>query len=162
MKPLCILFQQSLNAVCFPRAWKQTVVLPLYKRQGNRDQASSYRPLSLCSNIGKMLEKIISAQFISSLSVKKCLHGAQHGFRAGRSTLTNLLTFDKLISNVVSLGHPYDVVSVDFQKAFDKVPHRCVIEALAQLGLGGKTLGLFFSFLEGRTQRSKLADVCPM
>ena len=47
VKPLCILLQQSLNAGVFPRAWKQAVVLPLYREQGSCDHTSSFRPVIL-------------------------------------------------------------------------------------------------------------------
>ena len=49
IRPLNIIYQQSLNQGIFPRIWKHAVVIPLYKGQGGRSCVSSYRPVSLCS-----------------------------------------------------------------------------------------------------------------
>ena len=49
----------------------------------------------------------------------------QHGFRKCCSCLTNLLeTFESLTEDV-DQGHSVDVIFLDFQKAFDKVPKIC-------------------------------------
>ena len=49
------------------------------------------------------------------------LTDSQHGFRAKRSCLTNLLEFFDTVRDYVDQGVPVDTVYLDFQKAFDKV-----------------------------------------
>ena len=49
---------------------------------------------------------------------------SQHGFLKARSCLTNLLCFFEEITKWVDDGSPVDVVYLDFQQAFDKVPHQ--------------------------------------
>jgi len=49
---------------------------------------------------------------------------ANHGFRTGRSCLTNILVFLDKITEWVDQGEGVDVVFLDFAKAFDKVPHQ--------------------------------------
>ena len=46
----------------------------------------------------------------------------QHGFMPGRSTLSNLLSCDAVIADLVAGSHCYDIISFDFLKAFDKAP----------------------------------------
>jgi len=41
-----------------------------------------------------------------------------------KSCLTNLLVFMEKVTNYIHSGFPVDVIYSDFQKAFDKVPHR--------------------------------------
>ena len=61
----------------------------------------------------------------TSLLVKhKLINASQHGFLKARSCLTNLLCFLEEITKWVDDGSPVDVVYLDFQKAFDKVPHQ--------------------------------------
>ena len=43
---------------------------------------------------------------------------SQHGFRKGRSCLTNLLTFLDKVTTYVDSGKDVDVVFLDFAKAF--------------------------------------------
>ena len=54
----------------------------------------------------------------------KLINTSQHGFLKARSCLTNLLCFFGEITKWVDDGSPVDVVSLDCQKAFDKVPHQ--------------------------------------
>ena len=54
----------------------------------------------------------------------KLINTSQHGFLKARSCLTNLLCFLEEITKWVDDGSPVDVVYLDFQKAFAKVPHQ--------------------------------------
>ena len=56
------------------------------------------------------------------------------------STVTNLLISDAHIAELASTGHPINVILFDFTKAFDKAPHRAVINALAERGVCGTAL----------------------
>ena len=53
----------------------------------------------------------------------KLINTSQHGFLKARSCLINILFF-KEITKWVDDGSLVDVVYLDFQKAFDKVPHQ--------------------------------------
>ena len=56
--PLSILFNRSLGEGSFPDFWKCPNVLPLYKK-GDKSALSNYRPVSLLSGVGKLLERIV-------------------------------------------------------------------------------------------------------
>ena len=53
-------------------------------------------------------------------------------------------------------GHPYDIASFDFKKAFDKAPHFRIIEAASEMGVESRILAWLSSFLTGRTQRVRI------
>ena len=57
----------------------------------------------------------------------KLINTSQHGFLKARSCLTNLLCFFEEITKWVDDGSPVDVICLDFQKAFGKVPHQAKI-----------------------------------
>ena len=57
----------------------------------------------------------------------KLINPSQDGFVKARSCLTNLLCFCEEITKWVDEGSPVDVIYLDFQKAFDKVPHKRVM-----------------------------------
>ena len=59
----------------------------------------------------------------------------QHGFVRNRSCLTNLLVFVEEVANYIDRGYPMDVIYLDFQKAFDKVPHKRLLMKLAAHGI---------------------------
>jgi ribonuclease P/MRP protein subunit RPP40 len=67
-----------------------------------------------------------------------------------------MLHFDAAITDAASSNHAYDVIAVDFKKAFDKAPHECVLEAFKCMGVSGKAHHWFASFLQGRTQQVRV------
>ena len=88
--PLCILFNKSLNSGILPTDWKCANVTPIHKK-GARNLASNYRPVSLTSIFGKLLESIIKGHILNHLSANNLLSPDQFGFIPGRSCSTQLL-----------------------------------------------------------------------
>ena len=56
--PLYIIFSNSLATGCVPDNWKRGHVVSIHKK-GCRKQASNYRPITLTSIVGKLLESIV-------------------------------------------------------------------------------------------------------
>ena len=77
----------------------------------------------------------------------------QHGFRAKRSTETQLLLTINDISTQVDQNSSISMAILDFSKAFDKVPHKRLLSKLSAHGIDGSLLDWFASFLENRIQR---------
>ena len=105
----------------------------------------------LLTTLVKILERLVKEQLIAHLTKHFPLHNAQHGFIMGRSTVTNSAACDLLIADCVSLGHPYDIITIDLQKAFDKIPHSSIIEALSCRGITGSALAWYASFLSNNS-----------
>ena len=70
----------------------------------------------------------------------KLINPSQHGFLKARSCLTNLLCFSEEVTKWVDDGSPVDVIYLDFQKAFHKVPHQILILKLKSHGMGNSTI----------------------
>ena len=85
-----------------------------------------------------MLEKVIKEEIVSYLEENELLKDTQHGFRKGRSYLTNLLEFFQMFTNEIDKGESMDILYLDFKKAFDKVPHHRLCMKLRALGIGGE------------------------
>ena len=64
------------------------------------------------------------------------LNSCQHGFLKARSCLTNMLCFLEEITKWIDVGSPVDIIYLDFQKAFDKVPHQRLLLKLKAHGIG--------------------------
>ena len=107
---------------------KQTLFL--YSLKGSRKKSVNnnyYRPASLTSVICKLLETIIRDHMMDFLVKHKIINTSKQGFLKARPCLTNLLYFFEEITKWVDEGSPVDVIYLDFQKAFDKVPHQRLI-----------------------------------
>ena len=80
------------------------------------------------------------------------LSNKQFGFIWGRSTLLQLLHVLDRWTTILDNGGEVDVIFCDFQKAFDKVPHRRLLEVLKHYGFSDPLLSWIRSFLSERTQ----------
>ena len=149
IEPLVIIFQQSLQSGKFPTLWKEAKSLPLYKGKGDSMCASSYRSISLCSCLGKMLGYLVKEQLLTHLSKNHPLSGLQHGFVCRRSTTINVLSCDALIAKFVIKKVPYDIIALDLKKGFEKVPHDKLLLLLASTSLYCCVLNWLQSFLSG-------------
>ena len=60
--------------------------------------------------------------------------------------------FFETVTDYIDKGYPVDALLLDFQKAFDKVPHCRLIAKLNVLGIEGKIALWIESWLNGRQQ----------
>ena len=84
----------------------------------------------------KLLETLIKDHMVDFLVRHKLLNSSQHGFLKARSCLTNMLCFLEVIAKWIDEGSPVDIIYLDFQKAFDKVPHQRLLLKLKAHGMG--------------------------
>ena len=61
VEPLVYIFRDSLSTSVVPKDWKEASIKPLFKK-GSRKSVENYRPISLTSQVGKILERIIKGQ----------------------------------------------------------------------------------------------------
>ena len=66
----------------------------------------------------------------------KLLNPSQHGFLKAKSCLTNMLCFFEEITKRIDERSPEDIIYLDFQKAFHKVPHQRLLLKLKAHGIG--------------------------
>ena len=83
-KTLSIIFRLSWLTADVPVDWKLANVTPIF-RKGQKDDPGSYRPISLTSVPGKVMERIISGTIMDQLKVNQGIRPSQHGFMNGRS-----------------------------------------------------------------------------
>ena len=151
-KPLSHIFNQSLLYNIVPHDWKLANVTPLFKK-GPKNKVSSYRPVSLTSHVCKIIEYILKDNINNHLEQNGLIRNSQNGFGAGRSCLTNLLRSMEIATKQVDKGLPVDVVYLDFSKAFDEVPHNCLINKIKTHGIGCFVANWIESWLRNRYQR---------
>jgi len=150
--PLYVLFRRSLDESSVPTEWKRANVCPIFKK-GSRNLAENYRTVSLTCQVCKIFETLVRDRLVKHLEENSLIRESQHGFRKGRSCLTNLLTFLDKVTGCIDSGNSVDVVFLDFAKAFDKVPHSRLAAKLRSHGIDGKLLCWIMEWLKDRKQR---------
>ncbi|KAK4827779.1 hypothetical protein QYF61_021732 [Mycteria americana] len=119
-KRLSIIYQQFWLTGEVPADWRLANVTPIFKK-GRKEDPGNYRPVSLTSVPGKLMEQIILSAIKGHVEDNQGIKPSQHGFRKGRSCLTNLISFYNKVTRLVDKGKAVDVVYLDFCKAFDTV-----------------------------------------
>ena len=150
--PLTVILQRSLDEGSVPDDWRNANISPIYKK-GGKALTANYRPVSLTSQISKLCESLVRDVLVEHLEKNNLIHDSQHGFRRGRSCLSNLLEFLDKVTAVVDEGNSVDVIYLDFAKAFDKVPHQRLLYKLQTHGIDGMLLRWIENWLSCRKQR---------
>ena len=150
--PLEKIFKLSLRSGECPDDWRKANITPIHKK-GDRTDPSNYRPVSLTSQVCKVLESIVRTHIVDHLDTNKILSDKQHGFREGRSCLTNLLVMMESWTEILDDDDGIDVAYLDFRKAFDLVSHKHLLYKMSKYGIKDQALNWVKAFLSGRTQR---------
>ena len=148
---LAIIFRASLKTGKLPTQWKMANVTAVHKG-GELDLPNNYRPISLTSIPCKMLEHIVLHHLNQELD--KVLHNRQHGFRQTMSCETQLCaTYNDLAKSAEATKSTH-AVTLDFKKAFDKVPHDLLMEKVRNISnLHPILINWIQDFLTNRKQR---------
>ncbi|CAM4574228.1 unnamed protein product [Lepidochelys olivacea] len=149
---VAIIFENSWQLGEVPDDWKKANVVPIFKK-GKKEDPGNYRPVSLTSVPGKIMEQVLKESILKHLHERKVIRNSQHGFTKGRSCLTNLIAFYDEITGSVDEGKAVDVLFLDFSKAFDTVSHSILVSKLKKYGLDECTVRWVESWLDCRAQR---------
>ena len=99
------------------------------------------------------MERIIKQKTLKHLISNKLIAPSQHGFLPRKSTTTNLVTYMNYVTEHLDKGDPVDVIYLDFAKAFNKVPHKRLIQKLKCYRLSPEIIQWIESWLNNRMQR---------
>ena len=155
--PLTIIFNKSLSEGVVPDSWKEAEVVPIFKK-GKRDDPGNYRPVSLTSVCGKIMEKIVRKEIVDHLERNEVISDVQHGFVQGKSCQTQLLTVIEEWTKWMEERKPFDCLYFDYRKAFDSVPHMRLMRKIESCGITGQVQRWIKSFLQGRRQRVRVGE----
>ena len=149
---LTMIFNKSMCEGLVPEDWRVANVTPIFKK-GSKGDPGNYRPVSLTSVPCRVMEACLRDIIVEHLEINKLVKDSQHGFVKNKSCTTNLLQFLEILTTAQDQHQPMDVIYLDFAKAFDKVPHRRLMEKLEAHSLGGQALAWIRSWLADRKQR---------
>ena len=134
----------------FPRPWKRAKIKMIAKPKKDASLSSNYRPISLLSNVGKLMEKLVK-KTIDRADIKHNIISDLHsGFRRGRSTQESMVILAEEVSKARKCKQVVASVAIDVDKAFDRLNHSIVKYRIKNLPLPAKTKRIISSFLNDR------------
>ena len=126
----------SFTSDVFPNIAKIAKIVSLYKKD-HKLECNNYQPISLLSNIGKLIEKLLHKRLYFFLNQSKCFFDSQFGFRPHHSTNHALITINEHIRSALDKNNFTCGVFLDFQKVLDTVNHGILLSKLSYYGVRG-------------------------
>ncbi len=101
--------------------------LPPVAKVSNGTGSNLFWPISLASVVCKLLEAILKTKLLDHLSQLDLLTPQQNGSFPRRSTLTNVLVAEKLVTKWLNQGNAVDLIYLGCSEAFDLVNHQLIL-----------------------------------
>ena len=131
--------------------WNKANVIFLKKEgKGSYNQPGAYRPISISSYVGKLLEKILAKRLDNFLFGAGYTDPCQEGFTRKRNTVRYLNRLHLSIKGDIDKKLTVLCLFVDMEKAFDSVWKKGLIYKLYKYGVTGPYLRILNDFLMNR------------
>ena len=154
-EPLFAMFKEVVSKQEMSRSMKRGLILLLPKKNKNPLQIKSYRPLTLLSTDYKILAKICANRLKRVLP--DIIGEQQTGFMEGRHIQTNIRRTMDIVAHVNRSKKRAVIISIDYEKCFDKIEHNSIFKALEYFGFGNNfidTIKIFFKDFQVCTQNA--------
>lgn len=141
-----------------PEKSKIALVKPIPKKGDLRDK-NNFRPISLLSCLGKLIEKTMLDQITKYFQDNEFFYSKQYGFKEKNSTVHALDSYMNYVyKNCDKSNKSVLCVSLDIKKCFDSIKHDILLNKLESYGIEGNEKKWFFNYIKNRKQLVKIND----
>ena len=151
------LYQKSYDKGTIPTSWRTSFVTPIFKK-GRREEACNYRPISVTSNLFKLMEKVIVAQMNNHLVKRGVWCDHQFAYRVASGVNNSLISHNRWLEK--RLDNKIQVCSIllDAKRAFEKISFCNIVRGLQEAGMPPKLVAWLTDTLVNRNFQVKIGN----
>ena len=123
----------------FPSDWSD-MLFTMLPKTGDPLQPSNWRLIAILDAAYKIFAKMIHHRLQPTLEGKQSPE--QMGFRPERGSDDALLVAECILGQAIEWNAPVWIISIDLQKAFDRIEYKALFSALAEQGVDDSYLSL--------------------
>jgi ribonuclease HI len=144
-----------------PQSWRDAVIVPILKEGKPAGHIDSYRPISLTSCLGKVMERLVGNRLKHLAEASGLWSEDQAGFRALRSTEDQVIRISQTVSDGFQAKPAKRTVMalLDFTKAYDTVWRSDLLGILMDSGIPFPIVRWIRGFLTHRRASVRLNGV---
>jgi hypothetical protein len=147
------IFNRSLKEGRVPQCFKIANICPIPKTP-NAKETSHFRPISLLPILSKTFERLVVKKWISPrLSHTDKSQFAYLSLPGRGTTCASTLIYHSVLRHLDCDSGAVRILSIDFAKAFDKLPHSSILSALVSFRIPAGLVLWVQDFLNCRLQR---------
>ena len=139
-KSLHNLMQKIYDTETIPDDWGKGIIVPIYKKKGDKTDCRNYRGITLLSIPGKILTKVLQQRL--QTYVEMTISEEQAGFRPGRSTIDQLFTIRQVTEKYIEGNQTCYINFIDYKQAFDSVWRQGLWQSMRNAGIAEKLIKL--------------------
>ena len=152
-KTLLKVINESWRTSTVPAMWKKAQIVPIHKKGKDKQDPKSYRPISLLSCLGKLMERMVNKRLIWHLETNNILNPTQTGYRKHRNTEDQLALLAQEIETAFQEKKKVVAVFFDLSRAFDKVWREGLLLKVRKSGVTSRMFQWIRSYLQERSAK---------